>query len=187
MINLHSIKPISYDKTNNNTISTTNSNLNEEIKNRILKESLNYDNKNYNDAISNSNFQKNSNDIVSDPIPSNSNFNEDSNNYNKIELESKLAEATDTLRQHYQERLDIANDEISKLKTEINTLKISITAIGNQRDFYYNKLRDVEMLTHKNQGLDKEEILDILKTVIFSEQEVELIYDDQGKVSFKHH
>ena len=156
-------------------------------KNKILKESLNYDNISNSHSNPFTNPQKNSNDSNPDIVDNSSTTNTNYNTHNQADLESKIAEATDTIRQHYQERLDIANDEISKLKTEINTLKISISAIGNQRDFYYNKLRDFEMLMHKNQSLDKDEILDVLKTVIYSDQEVELVYDDQGKVNFKYH
>ena len=103
------------------------------------------------------------------------------------EEKNKTEEMTDILRQHYQEKLDITNDEVSKLKLEVATLKMSISEIGNQRDFYYSKLRDVEMLTGKNTNLDREGLIAIIKTVIFSEKEIELIFDESGAVNVKNH
>ena len=96
-------------------------------------------------------------------------------------------EMTDILRQHYQEKLDITNDEVSKLKLEVATLKMSISEIGNQRDFYFSKLRDVEMLTGKNTNLDREGLINMIKTVLFSEKETELIFDESGAVNVKNH
>lgn len=93
---------------------------------------------------------------------------------------TKYEEITDNLRQHYQEKIDIVNDELNKSKLEVQTLKMSISEVGNQRDFYYSKLRDIELLLHKNPNLSKEEILKIISNILFSEKEVELIFDDQG-------
>lgn len=101
--------------------------------------------------------------------------------------ENYLNEATETLRAHYQERLDIANDEISKQKIEVNTLKMSISEIGRERDFYFSKLRDFEMLVVKNPDLSKEELMNLMKTILYSEREVELQFDENRRVNLKNH
>ena len=71
-------------------------------------------------------------------------------------------EANEKIKQQYQEKLDIAYDDISKYKNEINTLKVSISEIGRERDFYFTKLRDFEMLVTKNSTLEKEDLIKIM-------------------------
>ena len=98
---------------------------------------------------------------------------------NKDDTE-KLKEATDSVRQFYQEKIDILNDELNKCKLEVLTLKMSISQVGNQRDFYYSKLRDIEMLLQKNPNLSQDEMSKIIGNILFSEKEVELIFDQEG-------
>jgi hypothetical protein len=88
------------------------------------------------------------------------------------------------LKEQFQEKLDIANDEIIKHKNEIHTLKVSISEIGKERDFYYSKLRDIEFLFMKNANLEKDALTGILKTILYSEKEIELSIEE-GKVNIK--
>jgi hypothetical protein len=92
----------------------------------------------------------------------------------------KLNEATESLRQFYQEKIDILTDELNKSKLEVLTLKMSISQVGNQRDFYYSKLRDIEMLLNKNPNIPQDEMTKIISNILFSEKEVELIFDQDG-------
>lgn len=96
-----------------------------------------------------------------------------------------IEDATDILRQHYQERLDISHDEIAKLKFEISTLKMSMSEIGMQRDFYFSKLRDIEMLATRPNNLDQNGLINIIKEILFSEKECELIFNENGNVNIK--
>jgi hypothetical protein len=99
--------------------------------------------------------------------------------------ESAFTNKTEEIKQQYQEKLDIANDEILKLRSEITTLKVSISEIGRERDFYYSKLRDFEMLTHKNPAIEKDELMKLIKTIIFAEKEIELQIDESGNINIK--
>ena len=94
--------------------------------------------------------------------------------------ETKMEEAAETLRLHYQEKLDISNEELMKSKLEVQTLKMSISAIGNQRDFFYSKLRDIEVLVTKHPNTEKEELMKVIKSILFAESEVELVADETG-------
>lgn len=91
------------------------------------------------------------------------------------------------VKQQYQEKLDIALDDILKYKNEINTLKVSISEIGRERDFYFSKLRDFEMLVTRNPALEKEDLMRFIKNILYSEKEIELIFDDNGNVSIKNY
>lgn len=90
------------------------------------------------------------------------------------------------MKLHYEEQLENAADEKNKLKTEISTLKVSISEIGKERDFYYSKLRDIEMLTVKHNTLDRDGLISIIKNILTSETEIEVITDENGKTSLKH-
>ena len=58
--------------------------------------------------------------------------------------------------------------------------------VGKERDFYYTKLRDFEFLVNKPNTLDKESLIFLMKTILYSEKEIELIPQEDGKVSIKH-
>jgi hypothetical protein len=104
----------------------------------------------------------------------------------KLDVDT-LNEANEKNKQQYQEKLDIANDEISKYKNEINTLKVSISEIGRERDFYFTKLRDFEMLVTKNPALEKEDLMKLMGNILYAEKEIELIFDENGNVSIKNY
>lgn len=107
---------------------------------------------------------------------------------NIYEETENLADVTESIRNHYQEKIDIAYDDLAKSKTEINTLKMSISEIGNQRDFYFSKLRDIEQLIIKgSSNLEKDIFKDLIKTILFSQRECELIFDEEGNVQVKNH
>lgn len=107
---------------------------------------------------------------------------------NIYEETENLADATESIRNHYQEKIDIAYDDLAKSKTEINTLKMSISEIGNQRDFYFSKLRDIEQLIIKgSSNLEKDIFKDLIKTILFSQRECELTFDEEGNVQVKNH
>jgi len=99
----------------------------------------------------------------------------------------ELCEETEKIKQQYQEKLDIANDDISKYRNEINTLKISISEIGRERDFYFSKLRDFEYLVNKNPAMDKDELMKLIKNIIYAEKEIELNIDENGNISMKNY
>ncbi len=83
-------------------------------------------------------------------------------------------------------RLDIANDEIAKLKLELNTVNSSMSDIGKERDFYYSKLRDIEVLIAKCQNVEKEKMCAMMFSILTASKEVEII-EENGEVSLKHY
>lgn len=67
---------------------------------------------------------------------------------------------------------------------ETSTLKQTIFEVGRERDFYFTKLRDIEFLATKNNNLDRDGILNLIKTILYAEKELELT-NESGKIVVK--
>ncbi len=100
-------------------------------------------------------------------------------------LKSEVENIKEEIKTKYQERVDIAQIDIAKLKTETNTLKISISEIAKEKEFYYSKLRDIEFLVAKDKNLEKNDLVKIIKDILYSEKDLELVLDQSGNVSIK--
>lgn len=105
--------------------------------------------------------------------------------HNKENTQQISDEALSDLKHSFEQKLDIANDQIKGLKTEISTLKSSISEVGKERDFYYSKLRDIEVLTSKPSNTDKDRLVSLLHSILFSEKIQEVTFDEAGEVYLK--
>ncbi len=72
------------------------------------------------------------------------------------------------------------------MKLENATLNSSISDIGKERDFYYSKLRDVEILVAKNENIEKEKLCNMIFSILTASKEVEVVFEN-GDVSLKHY
>jgi hypothetical protein len=81
----------------------------------------------------------------------------------------------------------LANEEIAKLKLENSTLNSSLSDIGKERDFYFSKLRDIEVLIGKAENIDQEKMCSMIFSILTANKEVEVITSDNGEVSLKHY
>lgn len=97
-----------------------------------------------------------------------------SNNWSLEQMQREYEEMKDL----YGNKLEIANDEIKTSKEEISTLKVAIAEIGRERDFYYSKLRDLEVLTSRPQKLEKEKLISYIETILFSDKCLEVVFDE---------
>ena len=71
-------------------------------------------------------------------------------------------------------------EENNKNKREINTLKMLLAEVGKEKEFYYSKLRDFEFLLNKETSTDKEGLIEIMKNVLYSTKETEVVIDQYG-------
>jgi hypothetical protein len=168
-------------KTNLQTISINNNNNNTDS---------NYNNNNNNINTYNqfSTIEKNNNNEIQMNINYKSHLTTEIANtdINKNDNQNQITiDFVKEIEQKYEEKIDILNDEIKSLKTEIGTLKTFTSEIGKEKDFYYSKLRDVEVLTCKQSNLDKDELINIIQKILFSEKCTEVIFDDNGKAFVK--
>ena len=83
--------------------------------------------------------------------------------------------------------MEFANDEINKLRLENSTLNCSLSEIGKERDFYFSKLRDIEVLIGKADNIDKEKMCSMIFSILTASKEVEVITSENGEISLKHY
>lgn len=83
----------------------------------------------------------------------------------------------------YEEDMNLLIDENNKNKREINTLKMLLAEVGKEKEFYYSKLRDFEYLLNKETSTDKEKLVEIMKQVLYSTKETEVVIDQYGNPS----
>lgn len=69
------------------------------------------------------------------------------------------------------------------MNSEILTIKSSLFEVAKNKDFYYSKLRDIEVLTNKQTNLNKDELIKIIQNILFSNKENTIKFDDAGNIS----
>ena len=76
------------------------------------------------------------------------------------------------------------SDKASKLQRENNLLKSTLSEVSRERDFYFSKLRDFEILLHRKEVVvtDLKDMYRIIEEVLYSRFEVELKVNEKGKI-----
>ena len=74
---------------------------------------------------------------------------------------------------HYEEEIVSLKKMIAERDEEINELKNNADAFEQERDFYFKKLRDVEILLQNYTGSDKVVIRNILKILYATDEDVD--------------
>ena len=72
--------------------------------------------------------------------------------------------------------------DLSKLNAELQDLRMNMDTVEKERDFYFGKLRDIEMLLQANEHKKTPLTENILKILYASEEEKVLI-DETGNLS----
>lgn len=72
-----------------------------------------------------------------------------------------------------------SNNETTKaLQAEVSDMKLNMDTLEKERDFYFGKLRDIEMLLQANQSQSSSLTENVLKILYASEEEKVLIEED---------
>lgn len=105
-----------------------------------------------------------------------------------VESDPKLEKEIEELKQ---EKDQIENsmlnlkEQYNEVINETNTLKFTLSEVSKEKSFYYSKLRDIEVLISKPSCYDKDQLLTHLKEILFSSKEMEVTFDEDGKVNLK--
>ncbi len=70
------------------------------------------------------------------------------------------------------------DEEIKQLQSEMQEMRVNMDTLEKERDFYFGKLRDIEMLLQGNPALQNQLTENILKILYASEEEKVTIEED---------
>jgi hypothetical protein len=71
---------------------------------------------------------------------------------------------------------------VKQLRVELSEVKLNMNTLEKERDFYFGKLRDIELFLQANTGNSTELTDEVLK-ILYASEEEEVKIDDDGKLS----
>lgn len=79
--------------------------------------------------------------------------------------------ATGGVRQLPTRNGQLNGTKVSELETKLSQMTLSAESLERERDFYYNKLRDIEIICQSVEGDDKPEILLKINEILYATEE----------------
>jgi hypothetical protein len=83
-----------------------------------------------------------------------------------------------------EQKLEAANYDISQQKNDISLLNSSLSEVGKEKDFFFHKLRDIEILTNKY-DIEAGKFKQFINFILSSDKEVEITLDEEGNPLLK--
>ena len=121
----------------------------------------------------------------------NSNFSND-NLYLKIEncvCEKKNNEdKMNEIIEQFSEEIQLAQNENVKNEKENQTIKLLLAEVGQEKEFYLNKLKDIEFIIQKvkyNNNIDKINLINYIEKILFSEFTTHVIINEKNEIDIK--
>ena len=76
------------------------------------------------------------------------------------------------------------NEKNSKLTRENGLLKSTLVEVGKERDFYFSKLRDLEMIVSRKENItnDLKELYKLIEDILYDKDELEVKINERGKI-----
>lgn len=75
--------------------------------------------------------------------------------------------ATGGLRQPVRSNGTMNGTKVQELETKLSQMTLSAESLERERDFYYNKLRDIEIICQTVEGEDKPEIIQKINDILY--------------------
>ena len=82
------------------------------------------------------------------------------------------------------DELQQLNEKNIKLSRENSLLKSTLVEVGKERDFYFSKLRDFELILNKKDVIctDLKELFKKMEEILYSKTEIDLKINERGKI-----
>jgi hypothetical protein len=80
------------------------------------------------------------------------------------------------------------NHENEKFEKENQTIKLLLAEVGQEKEFYLNKLKDIEFIIQKakyNNNIDKNNIINYIEKILFSEFATHVIINENNEIDIK--
>ena len=101
-------------------------------------------------------------------------------------IEEEKNKEIQEIRKNYEEKIKILNQKNSQNEKETKTLKIILAEVGKEKEFYYNKLRDIEFLLNTYTSCDKTSLIEFMKSILYSKKETIVEIDNDGIPKLKY-
>jgi hypothetical protein len=80
--------------------------------------------------------------------------------------------------------LELANFELTQLRGDNTLVNSALSEIGKEKDFYYHKLRDIEVITTKYE-VEVSKLRQFIGFILSSDKEIEITADESGNPVLK--
>nr|1WU9_A Chain A, Microtubule-associated protein RP/EB family member 1 [Homo sapiens]1WU9_B Chain B, Microtubule-associated protein RP/EB family member 1 [Homo sapiens]2HKQ_A Chain A, Microtubule-associated protein RP/EB family member 1 [Homo sapiens]2HL5_A Chain A, Microtubule-associated protein RP/EB family member 1 [Homo sapiens]2HL5_B Chain B, Microtubule-associated protein RP/EB family member 1 [Homo sapiens] len=71
------------------------------------------------------------------------------------------------------------SDEAAELMQQVNVLKLTVEDLEKERDFYFGKLRNIELICQENEG-ENDPVLQRIVDILYATDEGFVIPDEGG-------
>ena len=103
---------------------------------------------------------------------------------NKKNNEDKMSE----IIEKFSEEIQLAQNENVKNEKENQTIKLLLAEVGQEKEFYLNKLKDIEFIIQKvkyNNNIDKINLINYIEKILFSEFTTHVIINEKNEIDIK--
>ena len=80
------------------------------------------------------------------------------------------------------------NHENEKFEKENQTIKLLLAEVGQEKEFYYSKLKDIEFLIEKIKNydnIDKSKLINFLEKILFTQYTCEVLINENNQIEIK--
>ncbi len=103
---------------------------------------------------------------------------------NKKNNEDKMSE----IIEKFSEEIQLAQNENVKNEKENQTIKLLLAEVGQEKEFYYSKLKDIEFLIEKIKNydnIDKSKLINFLEKILFTPYTCEVLINENNQIEIK--
>ena len=121
----------------------------------------------------------------------NSNFSNDNlnlRNENYIFDKKNNDDKMNEIIEKFSEEIQLAQNENVKNEKENQTIKLLLAEVGQEKEFYLNKLKDIEFIIQKvkyNNNIDKINLINYIEKILFSEFTTHVIINEKNEIDIK--
>ena len=123
---------------------------------------------------------------------SESNINEENNSlqteqfmHNSFNKENLMNDGVQTDLNNENIKINDCNEKIEK---ENQTIKLLLAEVGQEKEFYYSKLKDIEFLIEKIKNydnIDKSKLINFLEKILFTQYTCEVLINENNQIEIK--